>query len=255
MTEPGGWYFGVVLILRCTGSQRPNFNWSHRRRGQRSGTDPRGRRRSGARSPVGPKVACRGRSDSTGRDQARSAPDRSMSTAMQREKAQRRWRCSPQRIGKTLRHQWDRRRRKRASLGVHRAPPSQEVTPNSHDVLLSRSSAVRWKRLKGRRPSRKGQLFSIQIGCIFPSETGDRMRRARCGTSCGWLACAAAVGDLRPEDSTGPAFLGYWHWKSRPQGGRPQIDTELRVLIPRISVENPLWGAPVPTANQAQAYW
>src|SRR5260370_31683105 len=27
-------------------------------------------------------------------------------------------------------------------------------------------------------------------------------------------------------------------------GGRPQIDTELRVLIRRMRVENPLWGAP-----------
>jgi len=36
----------------------------------------------------------------------------------------------------------------------------------------------------------------------------------------------------------------YWRWKSRPPRGRPQIDTELRVLIRRISVENPLWGAP-----------
>src|SRR6202011_6118120 len=27
-------------------------------------------------------------------------------------------------------------------------------------------------------------------------------------------------------------------------GGRPQIETELRVLIRRMSVENPLWGAP-----------
>ena len=36
-------------------------------------------------------------------------------------------------------------------------------------------------------------------------------------------------------------FRCYW---SRPQGGRPQIDTELRVLIRRMSVENPLWGAP-----------
>jgi hypothetical protein len=27
-------------------------------------------------------------------------------------------------------------------------------------------------------------------------------------------------------------------------GGRPRIDTELRVLIRRMSVENPLWGAP-----------
>src|SRR6201994_603321 len=39
-------------------------------------------------------------------------------------------------------------------------------------------------------------------------------------------------------------FRCYWHWKSRPQGGRPQIDTELRVLIRRMSMENPLWGAP-----------
>ncbi len=29
-----------------------------------------------------------------------------------------------------------------------------------------------------------------------------------------------------------------------PRGGRPQIETELRVLIRRMSVENPLWGAP-----------
>src|ERR1700688_1337591 len=36
----------------------------------------------------------------------------------------------------------------------------------------------------------------------------------------------------------------YWRWKSRRQGGRPRIDTELRALIRRMSVENPLWGAP-----------
>src|SRR5882724_10846920 len=29
-------------------------------------------------------------------------------------------------------------------------------------------------------------------------------------------------------------FRGYWRWKSRPRGGRPQIDTELRVLIRRL---------------------
>ena len=39
-------------------------------------------------------------------------------------------------------------------------------------------------------------------------------------------------------------FRCYWRWKSRPQGGRPQIDTELRGLVRRMSVENPLWGAP-----------
>src|ERR1700730_4657315 len=39
-------------------------------------------------------------------------------------------------------------------------------------------------------------------------------------------------------------FRGYWRWKSRSQGGRPQIDTELRVLTRRSSMENPVWGAP-----------
>jgi transposase InsO family protein len=39
-------------------------------------------------------------------------------------------------------------------------------------------------------------------------------------------------------------FRCYWRWKSRPRGGRPQIETDLRALIRRMSVENPLWGAP-----------
>src|SRR5450830_1555612 len=34
-------------------------------------------------------------------------------------------------------------------------------------------------------------------------------------------------------------FRRYWRWKSRPRGGRPQIETELRVLIRRMSVEKP----------------
>ncbi len=38
-------------------------------------------------------------------------------------------------------------------------------------------------------------------------------------------------------------FRRYWRWKSRSQGGRPQIETDLRALIRRMSVENPLWGA------------
>jgi hypothetical protein len=39
-------------------------------------------------------------------------------------------------------------------------------------------------------------------------------------------------------------FRRYWRWKSRSLGGRPQIKTDLRVLIRRMSIENPLWGAP-----------
>jgi hypothetical protein len=39
-------------------------------------------------------------------------------------------------------------------------------------------------------------------------------------------------------------FRCYWRWKSRPRGGRPEIETDLRALIRRMSIENPLWGAP-----------
>ncbi|MFZ1194497.1 MAG: hypothetical protein WAN49_03590, partial [Pseudolabrys sp.] len=39
-------------------------------------------------------------------------------------------------------------------------------------------------------------------------------------------------------------FRCYWRWKSCPQGGRPQIDGDLRALIRWMSMENPLWGAP-----------
>jgi transposase InsO family protein len=39
-------------------------------------------------------------------------------------------------------------------------------------------------------------------------------------------------------------FRCYWRWKSRPRGGRPQIEKGLRALIRQMSMENPLWGAP-----------
>jgi hypothetical protein len=39
-------------------------------------------------------------------------------------------------------------------------------------------------------------------------------------------------------------FRRYWCWKSCSLGGRPQIDAELQALIRRMSMENPLWGAP-----------
>ncbi len=39
-------------------------------------------------------------------------------------------------------------------------------------------------------------------------------------------------------------FRRYWRWKSREQGGRQRIQAALRALIRRMSVENPLWGAP-----------
>ena len=39
-------------------------------------------------------------------------------------------------------------------------------------------------------------------------------------------------------------FRRYWRWKSRSRGGRPSIEADLCALIRRMSIENPLWGAP-----------
>jgi len=52
---------------------------------------------------------------------------------------------------------------------------------------------------------------------------------------------------IRPETLVRWHRAGFrrsWRWRSRPPGGRPQIETGLRALIQRMSVENPLWGAP-----------
>ena len=38
-------------------------------------------------------------------------------------------------------------------------------------------------------------------------------------------------------------FRYYWRWKSRRRG-RPEIDSEVRTLIRRMCLANPLWGAP-----------
>src|SRR5260370_20816213 len=52
---------------------------------------------------------------------------------------------------------------------------------------------------------------------------------------------------IRPETLVRWHRLGfrcYWRWKSRTRGGRPQIETDLRRLIRRMSIGKPLWGAP-----------
>ena len=67
-----------------------------------------------------------------------------------------------------------------------------------------------------------------------------------------WLYCSFprilnTITIVRPETIVRwhrKGFSAFWRWKSRPLGGRPQIDKELRDLIRRMSFENPLWGAP-----------
>jgi hypothetical protein len=56
-----------------------------------------------------------------------------------------------------------------------------------------------------------------------------------------------AITIVRPETLVRwhrAGFRRYWRWKSHSLGGRPQIDGDLRALIQRMSVDNPLWGAP-----------
>ena len=36
-------------------------------------------------------------------------------------------------------------------------------------------------------------------------------------------------------------FRAYWRWKSRPRSGRPKTPLEIRQLIRKISLANPLW--------------
>ena len=48
-------------------------------------------------------------------------------------------------------------------------------------------------------------------------------------------------------------FRRYWRWKSNSRRGRPQIDTELRVLIRRMSVETAL-GSTAYSRRTAQAW-
>src|SRR5713101_10139578 len=56
-----------------------------------------------------------------------------------------------------------------------------------------------------------------------------------------------AITIIRPETLVRwhrAGFRRYWRWKSRSSGGRPRISADLRALIRRMSVDNPLWGAP-----------
>jgi hypothetical protein len=55
-----------------------------------------------------------------------------------------------------------------------------------------------------------------------------------------------AVTIVRPETVVRwhrKGFAAYWRWKSRSPGGRPRVAREVRDLIRRMSLENPLWGA------------
>ena len=103
---------------------------------------------------------------------------------------------------------------------------SQLVAENA---LLRHQVIVLRRKVKGRIPLTNGdRWFFGQLYRWFLS-----------------TLCVLAV--IQPETLVRwhrAGFCLYWRWTSRSRGGRPQIEADRRVLIRRMSAENPLWGAP-----------
>src|SRR5262245_61156316 len=99
----------------------------------------------------------------------------------------------------------------------------------AENAALRHQLIVLQRRLSGRVQLTNGdRLFLVMLYRWFPS-------------------VLKAITIIRPETLVRwhrAGFRRHWRWKSRSLGGRPQIDTELRALIRRMSAENPLWGAP-----------
>src|SRR3981081_833950 len=114
-------------------------------------------------------------------------------------------------------------------VAVLASPFKSKIRREAENAALRHQLAVLRRKLKGRaRLTNNDRWFFVQLYRWFPS-------------------ILKVLTIIRPETLVRwhrAGFRRYWRWKSRPLGGRSQVDTELRVLIRRMSVENPLWGAP-----------
>jgi hypothetical protein len=114
-------------------------------------------------------------------------------------------------------------------LAVLTSPLKSRLRLEAENAALRHQLMVLRRRLQGRiRLMNHDRWFLIQLYRWFPS-------------------ILSVLTIVRPETLVRwhrAGFRRYWRWKSRSSGGRPQIDTELRMSIRRISIENPLWGAP-----------
>jgi hypothetical protein len=119
-------------------------------------------------------------------------------------------------------------------LAVLASPFKSKLRLEAENAVLRHQLNVVRRRLPGRvRLTNHDRWFLIQLYRSFPS-------------------ILQVLTVIRPETLLRwhrAGFLRYWRWKSRPQGGRPQIDTELRVLIRRMSVENRFGARRASTAN------
>src|SRR5437588_3320859 len=114
-------------------------------------------------------------------------------------------------------------------LAILASPLKSKLRLEAENAVLRHQLIVVRRRLHGRvRLTNNDRWFLVQLYRWFPS-------------------ILQVLTIIRPETLVRwhrAGFRCYWRRKSRPLGGRPQIDTELRGLIRRMSMENPLWGAP-----------
>jgi len=124
-------------------------------------------------------------------------------------------------------------------LAVLASPFKSKLRLEAENAVIRHQLNVLRRKLHGRvRLTNHDRLFFIQLYRWFPS-------------------ILKVLTIIRPETLVRwhrSGFRCYWRLKSRPQGGRPQIDTELRGLIRRMSVENSLWGATTHSRRTAQAW-
>jgi transposase InsO family protein len=114
-------------------------------------------------------------------------------------------------------------------LTIMASPFKSKSWLEAENVALRHQLIVLRRQVRGRvRLSNKDRWFFVQLYRWFPS-------------------ILKVITIIRPETLVRwhrMGFRRYWRWKSRSLGGRPQIETDLRALIRRMSIENPLWGAP-----------
>ena len=107
-------------------------------------------------------------------------------------------------------------------LAVLASPFRSKLRLEAENAVLRHQLIVLKRRLHGRvRLTNHERWFLIQLYRWFP-------------------LILKVLTIIRPETLLRwhrAGFRGYWRWKSRPQGGRPQIDTELRGLIRRMRIE------------------
>src|ERR1700746_1978614 len=115
------------------------------------------------------------------------------------------------------------------AVAVLTSPFKSKLRLEAENAVLRHQVIVLRRRLRGRvRFTNHDRWFFVQLYRWFPSIL-TVLTIIRPATLVRWHRAG---------------FRCYWRWKSGRRGGRPQIETELRALIRRMSVENPLWGAP-----------